>query len=65
MHETHLIEECAKSSSAPIARKTYDGSREADVQALPLDRATSLRAIKRDSPRVHTYFSILKYLNFQ
>ena len=33
----NLIEECARSSSDPIARRTYEGSSEADVQALQDD----------------------------
>lgn len=44
------MDECAKSSSVPIARRTYEGSREAEVHALPLERAMSLSAINSDSP---------------
>lgn len=44
------IDEWAMSSSAPSARRTYDGSREADVHADPEDRAMSFIAIRKDSP---------------
>lgn len=40
----NLIEECAETSSLPIALKTYDGSREADVQADPEETAKLLSA---------------------
>lgn len=48
---SYLMELCAKSSSVPIARSTYEGSSEADVQADPLDNAMSFRAMSRDSPK--------------
>ena len=44
------IDECARSSPAPSAFSTYDGSRLADVQAEPDDTATSLMPISSDSP---------------
>jgi hypothetical protein len=37
----NLIDECAMSSSAPSARRTYEGSNEADVHADPEESATS------------------------
>jgi hypothetical protein len=40
------MEECAKSSCAPIARRTYDGSRDADVQADPT--STVAWSLKKD-----------------
>lgn len=42
--------EWAMSSLAPSARRTYDGSSEADVQAEPDERAMSLRSMMSDSP---------------
>ncbi len=47
------MDECARSSLAPIARSTYDGSRDADVQADPEDNATSFSAISKLSPSMN------------
>ena len=47
---TYLIEEWARSTSAPTARRTYDGSSDADVQAEPDDSATPGTLMRSDSP---------------
>ena len=47
------MDEWARSSSAPIARSTYEGSRDADVHALPDDSATCFRAISKLSPSTY------------
>src|SRR6266545_3368908 len=44
------IELWASSSERPSARRTYEGSRLAEVQAEPEDTATSLIPMIRDSP---------------
>ena len=44
---------CAKSSSTPMARKTYEGSKLALVQALPELTATFLIAINKLSPSTY------------
>lgn len=46
----NLMLVCARSSSTPMARRTYEGSKEADVHALPLETAMFLSAINNDSP---------------
>ena len=47
------MEEWARSSCVPMALRTYEGSREADVQADPDDKAISLRAINKLSPSIY------------
>ena len=46
----YLMEEWARSTSAPIERRTYDGSSDADVQAEPDDNATPGTLMRSDSP---------------
>lgn len=58
----YLIELCAKSSSAPMALNTYDGSSDAEVQADPLDNAISFRAINKDSPERYTKYRLHRYI---
>jgi hypothetical protein len=45
-----LNDECAFSSFTPNARSTYEGSKDAEVQAEPEDTAISFIAIISDSP---------------
>ena len=47
------MEVCAKSSPTPIARKTYEGSNDAEVQAEPLYTAMFFSAINSDSPSTY------------
>jgi hypothetical protein len=51
-------DEWARSSSVPIARRTYDGSRDADVHALPEESAMSFSAAENRA--LHSFVKQLK-----
>lgn len=56
------MDEWARSSSVPMALKTYEGSREALVQADPEESATSFSAISKLSPRINETVHINRIL---
>src|SRR2546430_13594817 len=47
------MEEWARSDPTPSARRTYDGSNVAEVQADPEDSAISFTPISKDSPSTY------------
>lgn len=46
-----------------MALNTYEGSREAEVQADPLDNATSFKAMSSDSPVMHKLIPKGSFIN--